>query len=121
MKLNEIKRDIDFKLLKGMIDKGFTLAEISSYFNCPYQTIQYYARTRKMGRFKQYRAGLDDDKILNCIDNLKLPQKEVAKRLGHTQPYISERYATLKKWQREKEERMQWLKEQESAKDVAKN
>ena len=116
-----LTRDIDFELLKLMVKKGFTLEETSEYFNCPYQTIQYYVRKRKYGWFARYLKGRNDDLIIQLLEVEHKTQSEAEQILGIKQCNISKRYNKLKKFRALKEERYKWLTKWESAKGVERN
>lgn len=111
-------KKLDVELLKEMMDKGFTLKEISDYFNRPSISIQYYARTRKLGRFKEYRFGKYDKDIIESIDNTKLTQMQIANKLNIPQSFVCKRYKQLKKWEQLKKERFEWLQSIQFVKDV---
>lgn len=115
-------REFDFDLLQKMLNKGFTNYECAEYFNIPLITIQYYAKTRNMGKFSRYKKGFYDDEILKLMDTCK-NQTEVAEKLGISQSHVSRRYNRLKEFEKKKVERYKWLKKQkrDSAKDVVKN
>ena len=121
MKLNETKRNIDFTLLKKMQEKGFTLGEVSKYFNCPEATIDYYMRTRGWGRFKRYNSGKADIKIIDALEYQHLTQTQASKILGIKQGNISKRYNQIKEYRKLKEERYKWLKKLEDAKGAEEN
>lgn len=114
-------RDIDFELLKLMVKKGFTLEETSQYFNCPYQTIQYYVRHKKLGTFKRYPKGKNDADIIRALEDEGKNQIQASISLGLKQNNISKRYKTIKRYRQLKEERFRWLQKWDTVKDVAKN
>lgn len=121
MKLNETKRNINFELLKLMQQKGFTINETAEYFNCPLDTISYYMRTRKFGKFQRYKKGFYDDKIIDALEIQHLTQTEASKLLGIKQGNISKRYKALRKFRELKEKRYKWLQKWESANVVEEN
>ena len=121
MKLNETKRNINFELLKMMRDKGFTVNETAEYFNCPLDTISYYMRTRKFGKFARYKKGKDDERILDALEVQGLSQTQASKILGIKQCNISKRYKSLKRFRELKKERYEWLKKWQDANAVEEN
>ena len=121
MKLNETKRNINFELLKLMQEKGFTISEVCEYFDCPWQTIDYYTRTRKIGRFARYKKGKNDMRIIDALEVQHMTQTQAALVLGIKQCNISKRYNELKKFRQLKEERYQWLKKWQDANAVEEN
>ncbi len=117
----KLTRQINFELMQKMQEKGFTAKETAEYFNIPLDTLFYYRRTRKMGRFKRYKKGLYDDKIIDTLEVQHLTQTEASKLINYPQSHISKRYKKLKKFRELKEERYKWLKEWESANAVGEN
>lgn len=113
--------NINLDILKEMVAKGFTLDELKDYFKRPKISIQYYIRTRKMGRVKEYRFGKYDKEITNLINNSKLTQIEIANKLNIPQSFVSKRYKQLKKWEQLKKERFEWLQSIQFVKDVEEN
>lgn len=113
-----LKKNIDIEFLKELRDRGFTLEEISSILGgIPHQTIQYHARTNKIGRFSQYRVKERDIEIYNLMQELHNTTL-VAKKLNIAQPTISERYNIYVRNMNLKKERFEWLNNFQNAKDV---
>lgn len=116
-----LKREVDFEFIKKIIQKGFTVDEASLILNMPKNTIQYYTRTRKLGKFERYKIGKYDNQILKVMEDCNYSATEAAKILNLSQPHIYMRYKKLKDNQGKREERYQWLMKQGFANDVVKN
>ena len=104
-----------------MKKQGFTVNEVADYFNIPLDTLLYYTRTRKIGRFKRYKKGFYDDEIINLLENEKLTQTEASKILNIPQSHISKRYKSLRRFRQLKEERYKGLQRWESANAAGEN
>ncbi len=114
-------KNIDLNLLQKMISKGFTPYETAEFFGCSYQTIQYYARTRKLGKFKKYYEKNWDKELLRLANVEKLSIYRIAKNLNKTYAIVYNRYKTLTERDKNKKERYQWIKKYVIAKDVEEN
>lgn len=117
----KLTRPINFELIKLMKLHGFTVNETAEYFNIPLDTLLYYTRTRKIGKFARYKKGKDDNRILDALEVKKLSQTEASKILGIKQCNISKRYKSLRRFRKLKEERYKWLQKWESANAVEEN
>ena len=105
-----LTREVDFDFIKKLIDKGFTISEASEILKLPIDTMQYYARTRKLGKFSRYRKGTDDDRIMITMKACGESATEASKILGIAQPKVWIRYKVINDNKRAKESRFRWLK-----------
>ena len=105
-----VKKEIDLEFLKKLIDKGFTIDESSKILNVPIDTMQYWVRTRNLGKFARYKKGFYDDAIRQAVRECQGNITLAAKHLGLKQPHVHLRYNNLVIFDIKKEERYKWLK-----------
>lgn len=115
------KHNVNIDLMKEMQAKGFTSKEICKYFNLPYDTMRWYARKNGIPRFNNDKRSKLENEIIKYLEVEKLTMTETAKRLNTYQSNISALYKRIKLKRKEKEERFQWLKKWEDAKDAEEN
>ena len=109
-----VKKEIDLDFLKKLIEKGFTVEESAKILDIPIDTMQYWARTRNLGKFARYKKGFYDDAIREAVKEFNGNISQAARHLGLKQPHVHLRYNNLVIFDIKKEERYKWLKKYHS-------